>query len=60
MKMLKTHHSQHEKINSELDKHLYKYLEKRDSYKRFMIKFPDSKSKKFSKPLEEIKSLLKK
>lgn len=55
-----THQSQHEKIETELDKHLYKHLEKRDSYKRLMIKFPGSKSKRFSKPLEEIKSLLKK
>lgn len=55
-----THQSQHEKIKTELDKHLYKHLEKRDSYKRLMIKFPGSKSKRFSKPLEEIKSLLKK
>ena len=43
-----THQSQHEKIKTELDKHLYKHLEKRDSYKRLMIKFPGSKSKRFS------------
>lgn len=49
-----------EKLKTEIDKTLEKLLEKRKSYNRFLNKFPDLKSKKYTKSLEHIKSLSKK
>lgn len=45
---------------AEMDKKVSDFLGKRKSYKRLMDKFPNSKSKKFPKSLEHIKSLSKK
>ena len=49
-----------EKLKNEIDRTLEKFLEKRKSYNRFLNKFPDLKSKKYTKSLEHIKSLSKK
>jgi len=44
----------------DLEKKLREFIEKRKSYNRYIVKFPDIKSKKYTKSLEHIKSLLKK
>lgn len=44
----------------DLEKKLREFIEKRKSYNRYIVKFPDIKSKKYRKSLEHIKSLLKK
>ena len=49
-----------ENLNREIDKKLSIFSEKRKAYKRYVIKFPKMKSKRFSKSLNHIKSLLKK
>lgn len=49
-----------ENLNREIDKKLSIFFEKRKAYKRYVIKFPKMKSKRFSKSLNHIKSLLKK
>ena len=50
----------HEKLKIDIDKTLEKFLEKRKSYKRLLVKFPELKSKRFRKSLEHFKSLSKK
>jgi len=53
-------HNPNEIIKSNIDKKLSQFLEKRKSFKRFLIKYPKMKSKRFTKSLEHIKSLSKK
>ena len=45
---------------TDMDKKISNFVEKRKSYKRFINKFPNLKSKKFPKSVEQIKYLLKK